>query len=127
MTLILQNCLLYDGVADQAVGGRHVLIEGERIKAVSERPFPSSDAVRIDVGGRFVMPGLIDAHFHAYGTHINPAQVDKTPPGLRALHARRNLEDALQRGFTTVRDAAGGDALLATALKAGLIKGPRFF
>ncbi len=127
VTLILQNCLLYDGVADQAAGGRHVLIEGERIMAVSERPFPSSDAVRIDVGSRFVMPGLIDAHFHAYGTHINPAQVDRTPPGLRALYARKNLEDALQRGFTTVRDAAGGDAVLASALKAGLIKGPRFF
>ncbi len=125
--LILQNCRLYDGLEDQAFDSRHVLIEDERVREISDNPFPPSDTPRLDVGGRFVMPGLIDAHFHAYGSHINPAVIDATPPGLRALHARRNLEDALQRGFTTVRDAAGGDGVLAAALRSGLIKGPRFF
>jgi imidazolonepropionase-like amidohydrolase len=55
------------------------------------------------------MPGLIDAHFHAYGLQLNPALIDAVPPQLRGLHAKRVLEATLQRGFTTVRDAAGGD------------------
>jgi imidazolonepropionase-like amidohydrolase len=46
---------------------------------------------------------------------------------LRALHARKIMEAALLRGFTTVRDAAGGDHALATGVEAGLIAGPRLF
>ena len=57
----------------------------------------------------------------------NPAKIDALSPALRALHARRILEDTLQRGFTTIRDAAGGDFTLARGLERGLINGPRFF
>jgi imidazolonepropionase-like amidohydrolase len=53
--------------------------------------------------------------------------VDKIRPELRGLHAKRILESTLLRGFTTVRDAAGGNIALAIALRSGLIDGPRFF
>jgi imidazolonepropionase-like amidohydrolase len=125
--LILANCTVFDGITSHPGERRHLYIEGERIREITDRPFPASDTSVLDVGGLFVMPGLIDAHFHAYGSHLNPAMVDREAPGYRALAARRILEDTLQRGFTTVRDAAGGDVVLSKALRAGLIRGPRLF
>jgi imidazolonepropionase-like amidohydrolase len=73
------------------------------------------------------MPGLIDAHFHAYGIEGNPVLVDRMALGMRVLRAKRVLEETLARGFTTVRDAAGGDYVLAAGIEKGLIAGPRFF
>lgn len=127
MALILADCTVFDGVSHDPDRRSHIYIENARIREIADRPFPASDLPRLSVGGRFVMPGLIDAHFHSYGTHLNPAVVDKQAPGTRALAARRILEDTLRRGFTTVRDAAGGDYVLASALASGLIDGPRLF
>ena len=127
MIRILENCLLFDGVDEEPRPGQSVLIEDEVIREVGEDLSGWGDAERRDLGGRFLMPGLIDAHFHAYGTALNPAETDRLTPQLRALHARAALESALQRGFTTIRDAGGGDVSLARALHLGLIDGPRFF
>ena len=58
-----------------------VFVEGDRIREVSDRPFAGSDAPVLDLGGRFVMPGLIDAHFHAYGrTSIRRPSTGRRPP-----------------------------------------------
>ena len=117
----------FDGLAGEPRGGCDVVVENGRVREVAEGGFSGQAEEVIDAGGRFVMPGLIDAHFHAYGIDLNPMVMDRMLPGLRALHARRILEDSLQRGFTTIRDAAGGDVALATAVRQGLIKGPRLF
>jgi imidazolonepropionase-like amidohydrolase len=73
------------------------------------------------------MPGLIDAHFHAYTPTFDILALDRMPAALLTSHASALLEGALERGFTTVRDAAGGDIGLSMAIDAGLIRGPRFF
>jgi imidazolonepropionase-like amidohydrolase len=128
MTLItLTNCLVFDGVSEELRDGYAIVVEGDTIREIrpASRERPVGDVH--DLNGRFVMPGLIDAHFHAYGSEMNPALIDGLTPQLRALHAKVILEAALQRGFTTVRDAAGGDVSLAKALKLGLIDGPRLF
>ena len=125
--LILENCLLFDGVSADLPEAQTIVIEGGIIREVGGDTGLVGEAQRIDVGGRFVMPGLIDAHFHAYGIELNPVLVDAIAPELRGLHAKRILEGALHRGFTTLRDAAGGDIYLATALRLGLIDGPRLF
>jgi imidazolonepropionase-like amidohydrolase len=127
MILLLQNCTVFDGFAAELREGQTILIDNGVIREVSKTASFRGDARRIDARGHFVMPGLIDAHFHAYGLHLNPALIDAVPPQLRGLHAKRVLEATLQRGFTTVRDAAGGDHALATALRTGLIDGPRLF
>lgn len=127
MILVLNNCRIFDGVDLNASGARTIVVEDGVIREVGDGAMSTGEANRIDAGGRFVMPGLIDAHFHAYGIELNPALVDAVAPGLRGLHAKRILEATLQRGFTTIRDAAGGDVHLATALRTGLINGPRFF
>jgi imidazolonepropionase-like amidohydrolase len=127
MILVLQNCTVFDGFAAELREGQTIVIDNGVIREVSKTTSLGGEAYIIDAGGRFVMPGLIDAHFHAYRLQMNPAQIDTVPPQLRGLHAKRILEATLQRGFTTVRDAAGGDHALATALRTGLIDGPRLF
>lgn len=127
MLTILSNCTIFDGESEELAHGASIVIEGNVIREIATGEAKVGDARIIDVGGHFVMPGLIDAHFHAYGVEANPALVDRLTPQLRALHAGRILRDTLHRGFTTVRDAAGGDVSLARAIDLGLIEGPRFF
>jgi imidazolonepropionase-like amidohydrolase len=81
LALIVANCTLFDGIESHAGERRHVYIEGERIREISTKPFAASDTPVLDAAGRFVMPGLIDAHFHAYGSHLNPGMIDKEAPG----------------------------------------------
>jgi imidazolonepropionase-like amidohydrolase len=73
------------------------------------------------------MPGLIDAHYHANTPSYDFYGTDRMPAALLAAHAAKLLTGALDRGYTTIRDAGGGDLGLAMALDAGLIDGPRFF
>jgi imidazolonepropionase-like amidohydrolase len=127
MTAILfENAHVFDGVAD-AVRPGHVLVEGQTIREVSDTPIKVSGAIRVDVAGRTLMPGLIDAHVHAYCPEIDPARGDRMPMTLVAHRARKMLEDSAQRGFTSVRDCGGGDHGLFQAIERGWIAGPRLF
>ena len=126
-TLLLKNGRIFDGTTDHLREGLEVLVEGTRIKEVAERPIRAAGATVIDLGGRTLMPGLIDAHFHAYATSLDLGKACAVPLSLHALEAHVLLEQSLARGFTTVRDAAGADVGLALATERGLIKGPRIF
>ncbi len=123
----LKHCTVFDGTHDDLIEDAQIIIEGGCIKEVtsSDRSVPS-DSI-IDCQNRFVMPGMIDAHFHAYTPTFDMIRLDHMPPTLRGAYAGSILNGALHRGFTTVRDAAGGDIGLARALEKGLIEGPRFF
>jgi len=122
---LFRNLRLFDGVSDALAEGMEVLVEGDRIKEVADRPIRSAAARVVDCGGRTLMPGLIDAHFHAYAADADLGRLDRMPRSLQAVHAARKLEDALRRGFTTIRDAGGADWGLAIACETGLIRGPR--
>jgi imidazolonepropionase-like amidohydrolase len=124
---LLSNANLFDGTTPALREGINVLVEDERIKEVSDKTIRAANARRIDVGGRTLMPGLIDAHFHAIAADSNIAKLEGMPRSLVAQYSRRFLEAALQRGFTSIRDAAGADYGLAQAVKLGLINGPRLF
>lgn len=125
--LLLHNMRIFDGRSEELIEGQALLIEDEIIRDVGDMASMPQDADRIDLQGQTLLPGLIDAHFHAYGFELDLGAIDHVSPMRRGLHAKRILEATLRRGFTTVRDAAGGDIELALALKSGLIDGPRFF
>lgn len=119
------NCLLFDGV-NEPRPGMHVVVEKGVIKEVSDKPLPSASARVLDCQGRFLMPGLIDLHFHAYSASFDMHKLDRMPKPLLVSYAIKHLEDTAQRGFTTIRDPGGGDVGLALAIEAGLVQGPRF-
>src|SRR5262245_45317940 len=124
---LFENAALLDvemGVLRPAMA---VLVEDDRIREVSERPIASPSAQRIDLRGRTLMPGLIDAHVHVIITVMDIGGLDRRPVMLVAQEARVVLEGMLRRGFTTVRDTGGADHGLALAIERGLIVGPRLF
>ena len=124
---LFRNGLTYVGGDDPISDQHQVLVENGRIKDVSDAPIRSANAQVVDLGGKTLMPGLIDAHFHAIAADPNVAAVESMPGSLIAQHARQFLEATLKRGFTTVRDAGGADYGLARAIDNGLIAGPRLF
>lgn len=126
-TTVLANAAILDGTENERREDRHVLIEDGRIREVSDRPIRLAGAETIDLRGRTLMPGLIDAHVHVVAVDQVLARLAERPLSLVTLQAAKVLESMLQRGFTTVRDAGGADGGLAEAVEEGLVKGPRIF
>src|SRR6201999_3467452 len=107
--ILFKNARVFDGTQEECAEGMQVLVEGGLIREVSDKPVESKNAQVIDVGGRTLMPGLIDAHIHAYASDVNIQKVDAAGEAYRTAHAARMLGHALDCGFTTVRDVGGGD------------------
>lgn len=101
-----------------------VMIDGARIVAVAPGLAPG-DARVVELGGRTVMPGLIDCHVHVCADGMVPYPT--LFPSLVAARASRLLQETLLRGFTTIRDMGGADAGLRRAVEEGLFPGPRLF
>jgi imidazolonepropionase-like amidohydrolase len=125
--IILANCAIVDGTRNERREGHHVLIEDSRIREISDRPLRGAAAETVDLKGRTVMPGLIDAHVHVMAVDLALAKLADEPLTLTVPRAGRILEGMLSRGFTTVRDAGGADGGLAEAVAQGLVPGPRLF
>lgn len=121
--LTIENALIFDGADEQLTEGAVRVADG-LITEVGERVSRSERV--IDAAGRTLLPGLIDAHFHAYGTSVHNLEFEAGPLSYLALAGARRLGRALGRGFTTVRDVAGGDIGLANAHAQGLFAGPRY-
>lgn len=126
-TVIFANAALLDGTSSERREGHHVLVEDAVIKEVSDRPITAVGSATIDLAGRTLMPGLIDAHVHVIAVDAALARLAEQPLTLTSLQAGRVMEGMLARGFTTVRDAGGADGGLAEAVVQGLVRGPRLF
>jgi imidazolonepropionase-like amidohydrolase len=125
--LILENATLLDLEHGETLPGFHVAVDSASIVEVSDRPIRSDQATRLDLEGNFLLPGLIDAHFHAVTTELNPAHSRDLALTLMTARAGTLLRNALLRGFTTVRDMCGADWGLRTATAEGSLLGPRLF
>jgi imidazolonepropionase-like amidohydrolase len=127
MAAIFANCAVLDGTSKERREDHHVLVENGKIREVADRPIESAASDTVDLAGRTLMPGLIDAHVHVLAVDAALARLSDRPVTLLTLQAARVLEGMLQRGFTTIRDAAGADGGLAEAVEEGLVRGPRIF
>jgi imidazolonepropionase-like amidohydrolase len=78
-------------------------------------------------GGRTLMPGLIDAHWHAMLVRPTPAEAIAGDTGFNNLVAGAEATDTLMRGFTTVRDVGGPTFGLKRAIDLGIVPGPRIY
>src|SRR5580704_413172 len=124
---VFRSARIFDGESDTLRTGQNLVVEGDRISEISERPPADGDAV-VDCGGRVLMPGLIDAHVHVYAAGLNIIRVVQSPMSYLAHFAARFLSASLDRGFTTLRDVGGADVGLAMAIKDGLLGTvPRLF
>jgi imidazolonepropionase-like amidohydrolase len=129
---VLRCGTLFDGTGADPVPSGVVVIDEGRIAAVgpADRIPPPPGARVIDLGGRFVMPGLVDAHSHI---SIVPGQGDqigqlRRPPVPQALQATANLRRDLAAGTTTMRVMAEEhflDVEVREAIQGGVIPGPR--
>jgi len=124
---LLRNAVLFDGVSDDLADGVDILVEGNRIKEIGAGLKASGEVIEIDVAGRTVLPGLIDAHVHLLAVHLNMLKAADYSITLLTAHALPRIRNMLDRGFTTVRDVAGADFGIKEALQKGLITGPRAF
>jgi imidazolonepropionase-like amidohydrolase len=109
----------------ETADGLDALVEGDRIKEVSDAPIRSASAERVDLRGRVLMPGLIDAHVHVIASLVDVGANAALPSSLAVLRAGRTMAGMLRRGFTTVRDVGGADHGLVRAVEEGLVEGPR--
>src|SRR5690242_12893026 len=126
--VVFGNFLLFDGKSKALRGGLRLLVEGNRIKLIAAGDLtPPNGAQIIDCGGRVMMPGLIDAHWHSIFAALPvPALVTKDI-GYIFLAASAEAERTLMRGFTTVRDLGGPSFALKQAIDGGLVTGPRIY
>lgn len=124
--LILHNLRLLDIERGDYIEGAEIHIEGDTIREVSEKPL-KSQATRIDLGGRTVMPGLIDAHVHVVAHTMNLGTLPEFSAYWVSAKAGETMRNMLMRGFTTARDAGGADFGLREAVEQDLIIGPRLF
>ncbi len=125
--VLFANARVFDGLKADLSRPQFIVLTGETITAVCENRPSGAFNLEIDLAGRTVMPGLIDAHFHAFATEIDTAKCDSYPATYQSQRARLNLEAALHRGFTTIRDVAGGDYGIWLAAEEGLFPSPRIF
>ncbi|HVI84245.1 MAG TPA: amidohydrolase family protein, partial [bacterium] len=126
-SVLLRNATLVDATWPEPRPGCSVLIEGDVIREVSDRPIASASADAFDVRGKTLMPGLIDCHVHVVVSMVNIASLALLPDSVAAFRTVPILRGMLDRGFTTVRDAGGADAGLALAVDQDLVAGPRLF
>jgi imidazolonepropionase-like amidohydrolase len=104
-----------------------VLVEDGFVREVSATPIASASAEHVDLGGRTLMPGLIDAHIHLVLTEVNIRLLSDVPVTLLAAKGSVGARAMLMRGFTTLRDTGGADWGLKAAIDQGLFVGPRVF
>jgi len=102
-----------------------VLVTGGRITSVGNSVDAPSDVTEIALGGRTLMPGLIDCHVHVVAETLNLWNNMTAPSSLSALRSARVMQQALMKGFTTLRDLGGADLGLVRGVEEGLIDGPR--
>jgi imidazolonepropionase-like amidohydrolase len=125
---LFTNARLFDGMNLNTREGMSVLVQGGLIVDVVQGPItPPDGATVIDAGGRTLMPGLIDAHWHTMMAALPISRLLTQEEGDIHLAAAVQAERTLMRGFTTVRDLAGPSFALKRAIDAGSVAGPRIY
>jgi imidazolonepropionase-like amidohydrolase len=129
-TTLFQNVRVFDGKSGMVSAASNVLIKGNTIAGVSAADIavdPKASPTIIAGGGRVLMPGLIEAHWHAMMVAPTFATALTADMGYINLVAGREAEATLMRGFTTVRDMGGPTFGLKRAIDEGLVAGPRIY
>lgn len=125
---LFRQIRLFDGKSNSLRSNVQVLVEGGRIAAVdTTNSAPPVDATVIDCGDRVLMPGLIDAHWHAIYAAAPMQMLMTGDPGFIFTTAVAEAQRTLMRGFTTVRDLGGPSFSFKQMIDGGVVPGPRIY
>jgi imidazolonepropionase-like amidohydrolase len=127
---LFRNVRVFDGKSPTLSAPASVLVSGNTIERISTAAIAidkNANVRVIDGGGRVLMPGLIDAHWHAFMAGTPMMVLMTADPSYLHLLAARQAEATLMRGFTTVRDLGGPVFGLKRAIDEGIMIGPRIY
>jgi len=124
-TTLFKDVKIFDGKNETLAEGMSVLIEGNKIAKIAKSIPAPAGATVIDAKGKTLMPGLIDNHWHSLFATLPQAKLLQSDMAYINLYAAKANEDALLRGFTSVRDVGGNVFGLKKATDEGLVSGPR--
>ncbi len=129
-TTLFENVRIFDGKSTTLSAPSDVLVKDGIIARISPSPIAvdaNADVRVIAADGRVLMPGLIDAHWHAYMAAVPQMVLMTADPNYLQLLAARQAAATLMRGFTTVRDLGGPVFGLKRAIDEGVVMGPRIY
>jgi len=127
--ILINNVQIFNG-KDNKVSIGNILIVNNLISKISSSPIPtnkSAETVIIDGKGKFLMPGLIDAHWHSIMTANTLEDLMDGEAGYAFIKAGDEASKTLLRGFTAVRDMGGPSFGLKKAIDEGIVSGPRIW
>src|SRR5262245_19403863 len=129
-TILFENVRVFDGKSAQLSGPTNVLVRGKKIERISTAPIAIDRSAATQIiagGGRTLMPGLIDMHWHTLMVRPTAVELLTSDMGYLTLVGGAEATDTLMRGFTTVRDLGGPSFGLKQAIDEGVVVGPRIF
>lgn len=125
---LITGARIFNGIGPDLIDGQDVLVQDGKIAAIGAGLEAPEGAVVVDAGGRVMTPGFIDMHYHL--SLCNVPVIDmagSNAPDLDYIGIRASIaaEDALMRGFTSLRDVGGASWGAKLAADRGEIAGPR--
>jgi len=128
--VLISNVNIFDGKTEKLHKNMHVLVKDNQIETISSEPLAviqTDNVTIVDGGGRTLMPGLIDAHWHSLFATLSLAELMTNDLAYMSLKGAIANEGALMRGFTTVRDIGGNVFSIKKATDEEIINGPRIY
>jgi len=127
---LISNVNIFDGKTEKLHKNMHVLVKDNLIETVSNEPLAvvqTDNVTMIDGGGRTLMPGLIDAHWHTYYANIPVSILASADMSDIAIAGLLGSKAVLMRGFTSVRDIGGNPFAVKKYADSGKYPGPRMY
>lgn len=125
-SILVRNARIFDGESEKLSPSSDVYIEDGVIKTIAENYEAPEDVTIVDVGGRVLMPGMINAHAHVM-LQLNVLESLTSDAFYFAYTSTLAAKSLMDNGFTTIRDMSGNTFSLKKAIDRGLIPGPRIF
>lgn len=127
--ILINNVQIFNGRDEKTLSG-NVLVTDNLISKISTEPISTSDypqAKIIDGKGKFLMPGMIDAHMHEFLSGSTLQELQEGEVGFAFVKAGVEAGNILLRGFTSIRDLGGPTFGIKKAIDENDITGPRIW
>jgi imidazolonepropionase-like amidohydrolase len=125
--ILITNATVFDGQNEKLATGMSILVQGNKITQMAQSITAPDSATVINAGGKVLMPGLIDAHFHISYSQFSVPELMASDMAMFTIKSVMGAEKALMRGFTTIRDMGGTPFSVKKAIDEGMIVGPRLY